>query len=162
MKVHFSKLNISRAPWPSLQKQPSDILGVGPRQLLWEAGTRRDSTAPRLSPAPWGPRKTTQRPARGALRWRGQGWAAGPQPSTALTRGTLPLPHLTEGRLAEGPRVPQQQPRDFTHLGGRAEDLQGHSRGSHGWRPQTPRHTPGVSRRGPADPCQPGPLLASV
>lgn len=59
MKVHFSKLNISRAPWPSLQTQPSDILGVGPRQLLREAGAHRDSTAPQLSLPPWGPWKTT-------------------------------------------------------------------------------------------------------
>ena len=55
------------------------------------------------------------------------------------------------GRLAEGPHVPQQRPRGLTSLGVRAEDLQGHSRGSRVWRPQIPGPT-AHPQRAPADP----------
>lgn len=82
-----------------------------------------DSTTPRLLLPPWVHGKQLQQPAPGVLRWHGQGWAVGPQPSAAFVQGTLTLPHLTEGRLAEGPRVPEQRPRGLTHLGLRDEDL---------------------------------------
>lgn len=157
MKVHFSKLNISRAPWPSLWMQPGCGAKTATGRLL---STWIPRTPPALSarqfhkkPAPADNLWTQSWGGRGLGSWESQPSAtfrcAGPKPPPLQVRnprtGDYRSPRVRDHSVSPtlvpsgsnaGPGI--QQVLNKCLLPGVAHRRGTAVSGSRGWRPQTP------------------------